>query len=62
LFPGTVFIALGKMTPTHRREEVASFSTVTEGAFYFSVCPWPPSDGQLSPFRAESIPPNDAAK
>lgn len=50
-FHGSVFIVLGKMKP--KRGEL---STITEGVFYFSLCPWPPSQGELSPFRAESIP------
>src|SRR5262249_32462561 len=29
---------------------------ITEGVFYFSGCPWPPSGGQLSPFRVKDDP------
>ena len=45
-FQGSVFIVLGEMGLNDKGD-----SWVTEGAFYFSGCPWPPSDGTLTPFR-----------
>lgn len=45
-FQGSVFIVLGEMGLDEKGE-----AWVTEGAFYFSGCPWPPSDGTLTPFR-----------
>jgi hypothetical protein len=52
---GHVFIVLGKMG-LDDDERAAFDSWITEGVFYFSGCPWPPSDGSLSPFRAKSLP------
>ena len=51
-FGGSVFIVLGDIAPDN--QDV--FESVTEGVFYFTNCPWPPSDGQLSPFRIVSVP------
>lgn len=45
-FQGSVFIVLGEMGLDEKGED-----WVTEGAFYFSGCPWPPSDGTLTKFR-----------
>lgn len=45
-FQGSVFIVLGEMGLDNKGE-----TWVTEGAFYFSGCPWPPSDGTLTHFR-----------
>jgi hypothetical protein len=45
-FQGSVFIVLGDTGLDDKGE-----AWVTEGAFYFSNCPWPPSDGVLTPFR-----------
>lgn len=52
-FEGSVFIVLGDVKNDVDRE--GGLVTVTSGAFYFSVCPWPPSDGVLTPFRTESV-------
>ncbi len=52
-FAGSVFIVLGDSVP----DEKDASETITEGVFYFSGCPWPPSDGQLSPFHVESVRP-----
>ena len=43
-YQGSVFIVLGEIDSDVDR-------AVTEGVFYFSPCPWPPSDGVLTPFR-----------
>lgn len=51
-FEGSAFVVLGDIT--HDESKDKEFVTVTKGVFYFSGCPWPPSDGALSPFRAES--------
>jgi hypothetical protein len=37
-------------------EDGDDFATVTEGVLYSTPCPWPPSGGDLSPFRAKSVP------
>jgi len=50
-FGGSVFIVLGNMGPGEKDE-----TWVTEGTFYFSGCPWPPSDGVLSHFRVTDAP------
>ena len=36
--------------------DAQDFVSVASGVFYFSGCPWPPADGQLFPFRLESVP------
>lgn len=51
---GAVFIVLGKMGPDD--DEPNGELWITEGAFYFTGCPWPPSDGVLSRFRAKEVP------
>jgi hypothetical protein len=48
-FSGSVFITLGTMDWDENGR------MVTAGTFFFSGCPWPPI-GELSPFRAKSIP------
>lgn len=55
-YAGSVFIVLGN-TGTGDKDE-----QVKEGVFYFSLCPWPPSDGSLSPFRVQSVPPKAATE
>lgn len=50
---GAVFIVLG----TRIWEGAEDVGSVTEGVFYFTGCPWPPSDGEVSRFRAVSPPP-----
>ncbi len=47
---GTEFIVVGQM-------KADGDDLVTEGMFYFSGCPWPPRDGQISPFRVKAIKP-----
>jgi hypothetical protein len=42
------FVALGKL------DWDEDSALVSDGVFYFSGCPWPPSDGQLAPFHAKS--------
>jgi hypothetical protein len=49
---GSVFIVLGEMGFNDKDDD----AWITEGIFYFSGCPWPPSGGQLSPFRVKDDP------
>lgn len=48
---GSAFIVLGELGLDEGRE----LGTTTEGVFYFSGCPWPPSGGQLSPFKVKAV-------
>lgn len=50
-FGGSVVIVLGDIAPA----DDDSFDSVAEGMLYFSVCPWPPSDGVEFPFRIKSV-------
>ncbi len=49
-FAGSVFIVLGEMGLDNDGEK-----WVTQGSFYFSGCPWPPSDGILTNFRVTEV-------
>ncbi|MCY2967109.1 MAG: hypothetical protein NT069_26310, partial [Planctomycetota bacterium] len=51
-FAGSPFIVLGDIGDIDLDDD--ALSIVTEGVFYFSQCPWPPSDGALSQFRVRS--------
>jgi hypothetical protein len=56
---GRAFVVLGKMGMDDE-DQFALDSWITEGVFYFSGCPWPPTDGNLSPFRANEVSPRRA--
>lgn len=58
-FAGSVFIVLGDVDVSQKAE----FGSNAKGVLYRSVCPWPPSGGELFPFDVEcvleSTPPNN---
>jgi hypothetical protein len=54
-FAGSAFVVLGDMGLGGQDGQ----TWMTEGVFYFSGCPWPPSDGALSHFRVTVDPRKD---
>jgi hypothetical protein len=49
-YSASLFIVLGDMEYDPSKEVM-----VSTGTFFFSGCPWTPGDGQLLPFRVESV-------